>query len=120
MHHYRIHPTVTIFHNIQTDEDGRPTGFFGHSEGDLLRRVYTYTPGTTSPDDQLLEEAFEMFNRDPEDFPIGAKRDLSLSYRLRELRSLSTGDVVQIDDRAYACKSVGWVRIDLNDEQVVA
>ena len=27
------------------------------------------------------------------------------------IRSLSVGDVVQLDDRAFACESIGWVEI---------
>ena len=36
------------------------------------------------------------------------KLALAVSYRQRQLRSLSVGDVVTIDQDAFSCESVGW------------
>lgn len=53
-----------------------------------------------STDEQILNDAFEMFN-------VGDD-GIAKEYRERKLRSLSVGDVVVIDQRAYSCESVGW------------
>ncbi len=41
------------------------------------------------------------------------------NVRLR-IRSLSVGDVVQLDSRRFACASVGWTEIDLSVEPRLA
>ncbi len=58
-------------------------------------------------DHAILEHAFERFNiGDP------ATDEIVGLYRDAGHRSLSVGDVVVIDGRAYTCASCGWDRID--------
>lgn len=52
------------------------------------------------PDMDILERAFERFN-------IGTD-DIAQAYRDANHRSLSTGDIVTIDGKAYYCASQGW------------
>jgi hypothetical protein len=58
-------------------------------------------------DDEILNRAFERFN-------VGDERtDEAVSrYRLAGCRSLSVGDVVIINGRAFTCASVGWEAVE--------
>jgi hypothetical protein len=60
---------------------------------------------------ELLNAAFETFN-------IGTD-ELAAQYRARRLRSLSVGDVVQIDGDAYTCASVGWEPVHRADLRIL-
>jgi hypothetical protein len=80
--------TVTIFHNVARDGDGRPTGMLdGYQAGDPMVRVFTYQadPAGRHPE-QLAEEAFAICNGHPHG-PEG--EELARCYYQRELRSLS-------------------------------
>lgn len=73
-----------------------------YEPGDEYYLATTYS----EPDDEDLaycERAFERFN-------VGDERTdpVVSQYRGAGHRSLSVGDVVVIDDRAYTCNSVGW------------
>ena len=108
--------TVTIFHNVARDGDGRPTGMLdGYQPGDPMVRVFTYQAGPAgrAPED-IAEEAFAICNGHPADAD-GA--DLARRYYDRELRSLSKGDVVAIGEIGLAVAGVGWtpVRGGLNE-----
>lgn len=67
-----------------------------------LAWVFEYQVKGFASDDEILDDAFEMFN-------IG-EGETARDYRGRSLRSLSKGDVVIIDRNAYSCESVGWAR----------
>lgn len=73
----------------------------------LLTRVTTYS-GSKSNDMDTIEEAFVAFNDQ------GCRPGLTEiveQYYADGNHSLSVGDVVCIDGRAYECKSVGWARV---------
>ena len=55
-------------------------------------------------DRAVCNEAFEWFN-------VG-ENEIARRYRSKHNRSLSVGDVLVIDGRAYGCASVGWTRIE--------
>ena len=80
--------TVTIFHNVARDGEGRPTGMLdGYQPGDQVVRVFTYRADPAGRDpEEIAEEAFAICNGHPSD-ACGA--DLSRRYYQRELRSLS-------------------------------
>jgi hypothetical protein len=130
-------PKVSIFHNVSRDAsfglnsilkggaktdapanatepvelDGRwfwveqATGDKRHP----LVRVFQYEAncGPEAADGDLLNEAFEMFN-------IG-HGPVTVEYRALRLRSLSVGDVVIINGRAFSCERLGWKRRDLTE-----
>jgi hypothetical protein len=93
---------VTIYHNISRD------AFFGFNYGNedgnsphYLAKVFTFDSARLgTADDGILAAAFEAFN-------VGTDT-LAEEYRARRLRSLSVGDVVDIDGRSYSCERLGW------------
>lgn len=82
----------------------------GYTHAAPLILAYQYTiPAATPPADAvILERAFAAFNGHPEHPDDHAHADAWADQRLR---SLSVGDVVALDDRYYACQSVGWAPI---------
>lgn len=95
--------TVTIYHNIATDEVGRPLGMLdGYTAGQPLVPVARYT--AEGEPYTLLSAAFDTFN-------VG-ETGIAANYRSAGNRSLSVGDVVQVEDAWYACASYGWDVID--------
>jgi len=99
--------TVTIWHNVAVDDQGRHTAVLdGYQPGDPMVRVFTYQAGPAGRDpEQIAEEAFAICNGHPADT---AGEELSRRYYGRELRSLSKGDVVVIGEVALAVASAGW------------
>jgi hypothetical protein len=108
------HARVRIFHNVTRDEDGRPTGYtYGYRPTDKVVHVATWhvtraPSGSMRDNDSILNEAWKVFNvgDDPE---FGETYAVALEYRRRRNRSLSLGDVVQIDDMYYGLTDdKGW------------
>ena len=107
---------IRVFHNISWDASFglnmalTPEGRFIATPGKRheLVLVFEYdslvtTDSTSYSDHTLLADAFHTFN-------VGSN-DLAATYRVRRLRSLSVGDLVEIDGRAYSCESAGWKAI---------
>jgi hypothetical protein len=108
--------TVTIWHNVAVDAQGRPTGMLeGYQPGDPVVRVFTYPadPAGRTPE-QIAEEAFAIGNGHPGD---ARGEDLARRYYERQLRSLSVGDVVAVGETGLAVGRAGWtlVRGGLNE-----
>lgn len=105
---------VTILHNAATDEHGRNVGYLdGYLPDHVLLRVFSFTldgGGHPHDDQHVLGNLWHLFNvgDDPE---WGEPAPLAVSYRRKRLRSLSVGDVVELDGRAYCCANVGWQRL---------
>ena len=80
--------TVTIWHNVARDGEGRPTGMLdGYRPGDQVVRVFAYQADPAGRDpEQIAEEAFAICNGHPSD---AGGADLSRRYYERELRSQS-------------------------------
>lgn len=96
-----------VYLNRQEDEDGRLAifGRFGknrYQDGDDLERVWE---GAVIADDEhvALEQVFAMFNRGSGSF---------VGDDVYEHRSLSAGDVVEIDGQRFSCEAVGWRGIE--------
>jgi hypothetical protein len=73
-----------------------------YEPGDEYYLATTYTDADA--EDRIhCERAFERFN-------VGDERvdEIVRTYRAYGYRSLSVGDVVVVNDRAYTCASVGW------------
>lgn len=103
---------VTVLLNRQEDEDERLAIFSrarsesAYQEGDKLEAVYTYE---VEEDDEgrVLSQVFSDFNRGSPTF-VGDE-----AY---PQRSLSVGDVVEVEGFRWICESVGW-RIEDFDER---
>jgi hypothetical protein len=79
--------TVSIWHNVTRDAEGRRTGFGGFAPGDQMVKVFTYdTPASGRSPADIAEDAFAAFNDAPLSDEAAA---LARQYRQRRLRSLS-------------------------------
>jgi len=109
--------TVTIWHNVAHDGEGRPTAMLdGYRPGDPMVRVFTYQADPAGrPPEEIAEEAFGTFNDHPRN--PGGEELARQYYRHRLLRSLSKGDVVVVGEVPLAAASAGWtlVRDGLNE-----
>jgi len=85
-------PNVNIYHGAFNDED-------------VHACVFSYTDRVSINDDEILERAFEMFNAP---FEYLNEEDQAVFKRYRPLRSLSVGDVVEINEVRYRCMPIGW------------
>jgi hypothetical protein len=83
--------------------------FQPYEAGDVMHLAFEYSLPYRSGWDEsdgdaadlaVCNEAFEWFN-------VG-ENDVATRYRAAGNRSLSVGDVVVIDGRAYGCGRVGW------------
>jgi hypothetical protein len=108
--------TVTIWHNVARDGEGRPTGMLdGYQPGDPVVRVFTYQADPAGRDpEQIAEEAFAICNG----HPSGAGgADLSRRYYQRELRSLSfPGNRPCCPRSCCTHRSVVWLSLDAETE----
>lgn len=115
------HARVRVYHNANRDERGRPTGYLdGYAPTDKVVHVATWHVtrryGDEYRTDQFIQgEAWKVFNvgDDPE---FGLVYEVATEYRARRNRSLSMGDVLQIDEGGwYACEDFGWKAINTPD-----
>jgi hypothetical protein len=98
--------TVTIWHNVVFDDQGRHTAMLhGYQPGDPMVRVFAYQASPGRPAEEIAEEAFAIFNDHPTD---AARAELACAYYGRRLRSLSVGDVVAVGEVPLAVASAGW------------
>lgn len=104
--------TVTIWHNVAFDGQGRPTAMLdGYQPGDPVVRVFAYQASPGRSAEEIADEAFDTFNDHPRD-PGGA--DLACAYYGRRLRSLSVGDVVAVvadGEVRLAVAKFGWTPV---------
>jgi len=106
---------VRVFHNIARDEDGRHAGGdVGYQPGHPVVLVVEFS--LAAPADQaqsMLDLVYHELNVDR------PQQHWARTYRDRGNRSLSTGDVVGINELFYACASTGWTRLDQPPIQTV-
>ena len=101
--------TVTIWHNVASDDQGRHTAMLdGYQPGDPVVRVFAYQASPGRPAEEIAEEAFAICNGHPSD---AGGADLSRRYYERELRSLSHGDIVAVGEAGLAVGRVGWTPV---------
>ncbi|MEU2258164.1 hypothetical protein ABZ540_33890 [Nocardia xishanensis] len=105
--HRWLQPQVTVTVWLNDDSDAISVGF---RPGARLVLAYRYTlpAATTGTDSLLLERVFAAFNGEPVHPDDERHAD---AWPTKGLRSLSVGDIVAIDNRYYACESVGWTPI---------
>jgi len=104
--------TVTIWHNVAFDGQGRPTAMLdGYQPGDPVVRVFAYQTDPGRPAEEIAGEAFAIFNDHPSD---AAGAELACAYYGRRLRSLSVGDVVAVvadGEVRLAVAKIGWTPV---------
>ena len=103
--------------------DDLSSAYFSDGPGTGLREVFAYdepdaTPGGPDSDSPqhpdhlaILEQVFMLFNVG-DDPAFGTPDPRAVAYRGQQLRSLSVGDVVALDDAFYACARLGWQHLD--------
>jgi hypothetical protein len=114
---------INVYHNVAQDYAGRPLGMLdGYEITHELALVATVQVaeerGVQYADSEHAEAMFHLFNvgDDPE---YGTPDPIAQEYRFRGNRSLSVGDVVEIDGRAYAVGRVGYRRIPESVDLIV-
>lgn len=102
---------VVVHLNREQDSEGRLAIFSRmrdeetYVEGDALEQVAS-TWVVAESVDATLEKVFAMFNRGS---------GLFVGDEVYPQRSLSTGDVVEVDGVRYACQSVGWAAVPVEE-----
>jgi hypothetical protein len=99
--------TISIWHNVARDAQGRHTGFLdGFTPGDEMVKVFTYEMESAGRSvEEIAEQAFAMFN----DAPSGSEAaELARQYRARQLRSLSVGDIVTVGEAPLTVERFGF------------
>ena len=107
---------IKVFHNVSVTPEGHPAGMLdGYHQGHDLALVATVRvvrePGVQKADEELAEEMFALFNVG-DDPAYGEPSLIAQEYRFRGNRSLSVGDVVEVDGRPYAVARFGYTRIE--------
>ena len=98
--------TVSIWHNVTRDPEGRHAGFGGFTPGDQMVKVFTYdTPATGA-----ALPASPRTRSPPSTTPPASDEAAALArqYRQRRLRSLSVGDMVVVGETALTVASAGF------------
>lgn len=108
--------TVTIWHNVASDEHGRETATItGYQPGDPVTAVFAYQSDPTGGPEAVADEAYAIFNGHPFD---GRDNDLVRAYYGRGLRAPCVGDVIDVGGTRLAVgKGGSWppVRDPLNE-----
>lgn len=97
---------VTVYHN---ETDGH---YFGFEEGNTLTEVISYEEPGSGPYEDILEHCFMLFNIGDPDYLPADYAEVVREYREgKRARSLSVGDVVEINNVRFACDRAGWTRL---------
>jgi len=76
--------------------------------GDPDKVVYSYVDEQGRFDKDICETAFELFNAPLELIKDDKEYFIATDYRSKRLRSLSVGDIVQVDEVKWVCLPFGW------------
>jgi hypothetical protein len=107
---------VIVYLNVEKDAFERPAGMLdGYAPGHKVLPVFAYATDHTDP----LNEAFELFNA-PEDYLSELGQKIQRRYYANGLRSLSVGDVVQVDGQLSAVARFGWDDVPAGSLRVTA
>lgn len=110
--------TIRMFHNTATDSEGRSLGMaIGFQPGHRLEPVFQYRVPIDGGFDvhRLADDAFEVGNADEE---FAHRPTVVRAYRSRQVRSLSVGDVVIVNDKAVAVDSFGFSDLDWSADTI--
>lgn len=103
---------IMVYHNVSQDEKGRSVGMLDGFEINHSLTLVSVISSLEAPSViDALERVYFLLNvgDDPE---YGNPDPVSLLYRARGNRSLSVGDVIQIDSLWYAVGRYGWKEIN--------
>ena len=93
--------TVSVWHNVATDAQGRHTGMLdGYQPGNPMVCVFAYQAGPAGRSPEAIAEEAFTFNDHPRN-PEGEELARQY-YRHRLLRSLPAGDVMAAGEAALA------------------
>lgn len=98
-------PVVTVYFNLHPDR------FFGYKHGHSVQKVFSYEAPSEGDLIELAEAAFDAFTL-PLRLLDEAYRLVAEQYRAAGHRSLTVGDVLQIDHTWLACMPDGWVELE--------
>ena len=114
---------VNVYLNVARDALGRPTAFFdGYKTGAPLRHCFrlplvdeelNLTPSA------LAEKVYHLLNIG-DDPAFGSPDERAVAYRLALLRSLSVGDVLEIQGHYLAVASMGFVSVDAPERETIS
>jgi len=76
--------------------------------GDPNKVVYSYVDKEGEAEKVICEKAFELFNAPLEFIKGDYDYFIATDYRSKKLRSLSVGDIVQVDNVKWVCLPIGW------------
>lgn len=79
---------------------------------DTFEEAIAYTDLVAKTPVEACERAFRVFNIDPAELTEYHQRFVARAYRVKGKRSLSVGDIVEVDAHAYACGNVGFVKVE--------
>jgi hypothetical protein len=101
---------VRVYLNRETDPQGRPLGMLDGYSPEHRMSLELETTETAPTVSTVCERMFHLLNvgDDPEFGPVDER---AVEYRSRRNRSLSIGDVVEVDGCAYACARSGWTAV---------
>lgn len=102
---------VTIWHNVRLMPEGAMSGMlYGYQDGDEVAPVFVFTAGDHNLVDNIPELAFRLFNA-PIEYLTPDDAAIANRYRANRLRSLSVGDLVQVDGEFFACDRFGFKKL---------
>ncbi|MFI9410120.1 hypothetical protein [Nocardia gamkensis] len=96
---------------LNTDPTALLTGYRPDAPVTLAYTYLLRADPVTDTDAVVLERVFAAFNDHPEHADDQIHTDTWYAKGMQGvtgLRSLSVGDIVELDDRHYACASTGW------------
>lgn len=114
---------VNVYLNSAQDEFGRLTALIsGYTPGDPLRHCFRLPLDETEKalsTEQIAGKVFHLLNvgDDPD---MGVPDQRALAFRLSCMRSLSVGDVLEIDGAFLAVASLGFTEIEAPDRDTIA
>ncbi|MET7772053.1 hypothetical protein [Nocardia sp. NPDC005366] len=110
-----LHPgEVRVRIYLNTDPTALLTGYRPDAPVTLAYSYLLRVDPAADTDAVVLERVFAAFNDHPEHDDDKIHTDTWYANGMRGvtgLRSLSVGDLVALDDRHYACQSLGWTRV---------
>lgn len=96
---------ITVYLNKSPEKYTR-----GYIENDVLVQSIQFYVDPGLSDLEICEATFQALNA-PEPNGIGNLTPTKIAVYHRVFPSLSTGDVVDIDNRRYAVENLGWTRL---------